>query len=112
MPAVPPTPAPDPEPTPPPTPAAPTPPALTTPAPAPTPTTPGVTPREEWSPPSPPPVSEVLAAYAGRSVDSATALRGAARVRDSLNRARSAATQQRTAQKAARHKGNDTAKTA
>ncbi|MFI6515127.1 hypothetical protein ACIBF1_06135 [Spirillospora sp. NPDC050679] len=92
MPAVPSTPAPDPEP------------ALTPP--------PAVAPREEWSPPSPPPVSEVLAAYANRSVDSATALRGAARVRDSLNRARSAATQKRTAQKAARHKGSDTAKTA
>ncbi|MFC6880449.1 MULTISPECIES: hypothetical protein [Actinomadura] len=55
--------------------------------------------REEWTPP---PVREVLAVYAGRSTDTATALRGAARVRESLNRARLAATQRRNAQKAAK----------
>ncbi|MQY04884.1 hypothetical protein [Actinomadura macrotermitis] len=55
--------------------------------------------REEYTPP---PVAEVLAVYAGRSVDSTTAARGAARVRESMNRARNAATQRRSAQKAAR----------
>ncbi|MDL4773197.1 hypothetical protein [Actinomadura xylanilytica] len=55
--------------------------------------------REEWTPP---PVAEVLAVYAGRSKDTATAMRGAARVRDSLDRARLAANQRRTAQNAAK----------
>jgi hypothetical protein len=55
--------------------------------------------REEWTPP---PVGEVLAEYAHRSKDTATAQRGAARVRDSFNRARQAATQRRNEQKAAR----------
>ncbi|MGI5325182.1 hypothetical protein [Actinomadura nitritigenes] len=60
---------------------------------------PPVTAKEEWQPP---PVAEVLAAYAGRVKDSATAMRGAARVRDSLNRARTAAAQHRAAQRTAR----------
>ncbi|MBO2456058.1 hypothetical protein [Actinomadura violacea] len=60
---------------------------------------PPVAAKEEWQPP---PVGEVLAAYAGRVKDSATAMRGAARVRDSLNRARTAAAQRRAAQKTAR----------
>ncbi|MVZ99124.1 hypothetical protein F8568_001720 [Actinomadura sp. LD22] len=60
---------------------------------------PPVTAKEEWQPP---PVAEVLAAYAGRVKDSATAMRGAARVRDSLNRARTAAAQRRAAQRTAR----------
>ncbi|MFI0482702.1 hypothetical protein [Actinomadura sp. 9N215] len=55
--------------------------------------------KEEWQPP---PVAEVLAVYAGRAKDSATASRGAAKVRDSLNRARAAAAQRRAAQKTAR----------
>ncbi|XVQ10685.1 hypothetical protein ACQP1W_50690 [Spirillospora sp. CA-255316] len=55
--------------------------------------------REEWTPP---PVGEVLAQYAHLSKDTATALRGAARVRDSLNRARAAAARKRTEQRAAR----------
>jgi hypothetical protein len=55
--------------------------------------------KEEWQPP---PVSEVLAVYAGRVKDTTTAMRGAARVRDSLNRARSSAAQRRAAQKTAR----------
>ncbi|MFI0366343.1 hypothetical protein ACH35V_00605 [Actinomadura sp. 1N219] len=55
--------------------------------------------KEEWQPP---PVSEVLAVYAGRAKDTATATRGAAKVRESLNRARSAAAQRRAAQKTAR----------
>jgi hypothetical protein len=54
--------------------------------------------REEWTPP---PVGEVLAEYAGRSIDTATALRGAARVRDSFNRARQAAAKKRVEQRAA-----------
>lgn len=53
------------------------------------------------SPPSPPPVSEVLAEYAGRRVNPNTAMRGAARVRASLNRAQSTP-QRRAAQQAAR----------
>jgi hypothetical protein len=52
--------------------------------------------------PSPPPVLEVLADYAGRAVDTATALRGAAKVRDSLVRAQAAAAERRTLQTAAR----------
>src|SRR5690242_3733594 len=60
---------------------------------------PPVTAKEEWQPP---PVAEVLAAYAGRVKDSTTAMRGAARVRDSLNRARTAAAQRRAAQRTAR----------
>lgn len=60
---------------------------------------PPVTAKEEWQPP---PVAEVLAAYAGRVKDSATAMRGAARVRDSLNRARTAAAQRRATQSTAR----------
>jgi hypothetical protein len=54
--------------------------------------------REDWTPP---PVGEVLAEYAGRSLDSATASRGAARVRDSFNRARQAAAKKRVEQRAA-----------
>ena len=56
-------------------------------------------PKEEWQPP---PVAEVLAVYAGRVKDTATARRGAAKVRESLNRARANAAQRRAAQKAAR----------
>jgi len=56
-------------------------------------------PREEWTPP---PVGEVLAQYAHLSKDTATARRGAARVRASLNRARQAAVKKRTQQRAAR----------
>ncbi|GAA4136323.1 hypothetical protein GCM10022416_19950 [Actinomadura keratinilytica] len=52
----------------------------------------------------PPPVHEVLAVYANRTRDTATALRGAARVRDSFNRARRAAAQRRAAQRAARQR--------
>ncbi|GAA2397728.1 hypothetical protein GCM10010191_00490 [Actinomadura vinacea] len=55
--------------------------------------------REEWTPP---PVAEVLAQYAHLSKDTATASRGAARVRDSFNRARQAAARKRTQQRAAR----------
>ncbi|GAA2133323.1 hypothetical protein [Actinomadura napierensis] len=60
---------------------------------------PPVTAKEEWQPP---PVAEVLAAYAGRVKDTTTAMRGAARVRDSLNRARNAAAQRRAVQRTAR----------
>ncbi|WP_165495084.1 hypothetical protein [Actinomadura roseirufa] len=60
---------------------------------------PAVPAKEEWTPP---PVAEVLAVYADRVKDSATAMRGAARVRESLNRARAAAAQRRTAQRTAR----------
>ncbi|WP_165970735.1 hypothetical protein [Actinomadura sp. 6K520] len=56
--------------------------------------------KEEWQPP---PVAEVLAVYAGRAKDTVTAARGAAKVRESLNRARANAAQRRAAQKAARH---------
>jgi len=55
--------------------------------------------REEWQPP---PVAEVLAVYAGRAKDTVTATRGAAKVRESLNRAKAAAAQRRAAQKTAR----------
>ncbi|MBW8482028.1 hypothetical protein [Actinomadura parmotrematis] len=55
--------------------------------------------REDYTPP---PVAEVLAVYAGRSVDRATAARGAARVRESMTRAHNAAVQRRAAQRAAR----------
>ncbi|TDD79896.1 hypothetical protein E1293_22195 [Actinomadura darangshiensis] len=55
--------------------------------------------KEEWQPP---PVAEVLAVYAGRAKDSVTATRGAAKVRESMNRARAAAAQRRAAQKTAR----------
>lgn len=65
---------------------------------APTPVPP-IAPKEEWQPP---PVADVLAVYAGRAKDTATAARGAARVRESLNRARAAATQRRAAQRTAR----------
>ncbi|MFD0905086.1 hypothetical protein [Actinomadura sediminis] len=64
--------------------------------------------KEEWQPP---PVSEVLAVYAGRAVDTATAARGAARVRESLNRARAVAAQRRAAQKTARHRTRTTTPT-
>ncbi|WP_067452195.1 hypothetical protein [Actinomadura macra] len=74
-------------------------PANAAPAGAPGPTPPVVLLKEEWSPP---PVAEVLAVYAGRVKDTATAMRGAARVRESLNRAKSAAAQRKAAQKAAR----------
>jgi hypothetical protein len=57
--------------------------------------------REE-SPP--PPVWEVLADYAGRAVDAPTAQRGAAKVRDSLTRARVAAAERRALQTAARRR--------
>jgi hypothetical protein len=57
--------------------------------------------REE---PSPPPVWEVLADYAGRAVDAPTALRGAAKVRDSLTRARAAAAERRALQLAAQRR--------
>ncbi|TDC95728.1 hypothetical protein E1285_06580 [Actinomadura sp. 7K507] len=56
--------------------------------------------KEEWQPP---PVAEVLAVYAGRAKDTVTAARGAAKVRESLNRARASAAQRRAAQKTARH---------
>ncbi|TDC54511.1 hypothetical protein E1281_16050 [Actinomadura sp. KC345] len=56
--------------------------------------------KEEWQPP---PVAEVLAVYAGRAKDTVTAARGAAKVRESLNRARANAAQRRAAQKTARH---------
>jgi hypothetical protein len=55
--------------------------------------------KEEWQPP---PVAEVLAVYAGRAKDTVTAARGAAKVRESLNRAKAAAAQRRAAQKTAR----------
>ncbi|CNE45928.1 Uncharacterised protein [Mycobacterium tuberculosis] len=55
--------------------------------------------KEEWQPP---PVAEVLAVYAGRAKDTVTATRGAAKVRESLNRAKAAAAQRRAAQKTAR----------
>ncbi|WP_254715964.1 hypothetical protein [Actinomadura sp. WMMB 499] len=67
-----------------------------------------VVPKEEWQPP---PVSEVLAVYAGRVRDTATATAGAAKVRESLNRARSAAAQRRAAQKAARRPARTPART-
>ncbi|KAB2373644.1 hypothetical protein [Actinomadura montaniterrae] len=80
--------------------AVPSPPPAPQPAPVPSPASvPPVAAKEEWQPP---PVAEVLAAYAGRVKDSATAMRGAARVRDSLNRARTAAAQRRAAQRTAR----------
>ena len=60
---------------------------------------PPAAPKEEWQPP---PVAEVLAVYAGRAKDTATATRGAAKVRENLNRARAAAAQRRAAQKASR----------
>ncbi len=56
--------------------------------------------KEEWQPP---PVAEVLAVYAGRAKDTRTATRGAAKVRESLNRAKAAAAQRRAAQRTARH---------
>ncbi|GAA1791068.1 hypothetical protein GCM10009735_23420 [Actinomadura chokoriensis] len=55
--------------------------------------------KEEWQPP---PVAEVLAVYAGRAKDTVTATRGAAKVRESLNRAKAAAAQRKAAQKTAR----------
>ncbi|GAA2620841.1 hypothetical protein GCM10010411_65910 [Actinomadura fulvescens] len=55
--------------------------------------------REEASPP---PIAEVLAPYAGRVKDSTIAMRGAAKARASLDRARQAGSQRRTTQKAAR----------
>ncbi|WP_433466008.1 hypothetical protein [Spirillospora sp. CA-128828] len=55
--------------------------------------------KEEWQPP---PVAEVLAVYAGRAKDTVTATRGAAKVRESLNRARAASAQRKAAQKTAR----------
>lgn len=51
---------------------------------------------------TPPPVAEVLAVYAGRSKDPLTNARGMARVRESLERGRSAAAQRRLAQRTAR----------
>ncbi|TNY37744.1 hypothetical protein EIO00_06155 [Thermomonospora catenispora] len=53
--------------------------------------------REEWTPP---PVWEVLAPYADRVRNAATAKRGAAKVRESMRRARAAAAQRRAAQAA------------
>ncbi|WP_242902638.1 hypothetical protein [Actinomadura terrae] len=76
------------------------PPANPLPAGAPGPAPPVVPIKEEWSPP---PVAEVLAVYAGRVKDTTTAMRGAARVRESLNRAKTVAAQRKAAQKAARH---------
>ncbi|MGI5205247.1 hypothetical protein ACQEU6_27160 [Spirillospora sp. CA-108201] len=58
-----------------------------------------IVPKEEWQPP---PVGEVLAVYAGRAKDTVTAARGAAKVRESLNRAKAAAAGRRAAQKTAR----------
>ncbi|MEV5750803.1 hypothetical protein AB0L00_23515 [Actinoallomurus sp. NPDC052308] len=58
-------------------------------------------------PPSPPPVHEVLAQYAGRAVDPATARSGAAQVRASLTAARAAAAQRRARQAEARRAGPD-----
>ncbi|MFB4305323.1 hypothetical protein [Actinomadura sp. GTD37] len=55
--------------------------------------------KEEWQPP---PVAEVLAVYAGRAKDTVTAARGAAKVRESLNRAKAASAQRRNAQRSAR----------
>ncbi|MFA1548983.1 hypothetical protein [Actinomadura chokoriensis] len=55
--------------------------------------------KEEWQPP---PVAEVLAVYAGRAKDTVTATRGAAKVRESLNRAKAVAAQRRAAQNTAR----------
>jgi hypothetical protein len=55
--------------------------------------------KEEWQPP---PVAEVLAVYAGRAKDTVTATRGAAKVRESLNRAKAAGAQRRAAQRTAR----------
>ncbi|WP_019632094.1 hypothetical protein [Actinomadura atramentaria] len=56
-------------------------------------------PREEYTPP---PVAEVLAVYAGRKIDGATAARGAAQVRESLNAARAAVAQRRATRRAVR----------
>ncbi|GLW66109.1 hypothetical protein Arub01_43530 [Actinomadura rubrobrunea] len=53
---------------------------------------------------TPPPVHEVLAVYAGRTRDAAVAMRGAARVRESFNRARRAAARRRAAQRAAQQR--------
>ncbi|WP_067797847.1 hypothetical protein [Actinomadura formosensis] len=58
-----------------------------------------ITAKEEWQPP---PVAEVLAVYAGRAKDTLTAARGAAKVRESLGRAKAAAAQRRAAQNTAR----------
>nr|WP_235828009.1 hypothetical protein [Actinomadura rubteroloni] len=55
--------------------------------------------RDEYTPP---PVAEVLAAYAGRKIDGATAARGAAQVRESLNAARAAVAQRRATRRAVR----------
>jgi hypothetical protein len=55
--------------------------------------------------PSPPPVWEVLAEYAGRVVDPAAAHSGAARVRASLTAARNAAVERRARQAEARRGG-------
>lgn len=60
---------------------------------------PVLVPRE---PPHPPPVQEVLAQYAGRVVDPATARSGAAQVRAGLAAARSAAAERRARQAEAR----------
>ncbi|MCO6003539.1 hypothetical protein NE236_00920 [Actinoallomurus purpureus] len=54
-------------------------------------------------PPYPPPVHEVLAEYAGRAIDPATARSGAAQVRASLAAARSTAAERRARQAEARH---------
>src|SRR5689334_18418011 len=56
-------------------------------------------------PPYPPPVQEVLAQYAGRVVDPATARSGAAQVRAGLAAARSAAAERRARQAEARRAG-------
>ncbi|MCO5985848.1 hypothetical protein NE235_06990 [Actinoallomurus spadix] len=56
-------------------------------------------------PPSPPPVQEVLARYAGRAVDPAAARNGAAQVRARLAAARSAAAERRARQAEARRAG-------
>lgn len=83
-----------------------TPGAFPTPTPTPTetapPTTIGIGPPLRVRDESPPPVSEVLAEYAGRPKDPLINARGMARVRESLERGRSAAAQRRLAQRTAR----------
>ncbi|WP_345434275.1 hypothetical protein [Actinoallomurus vinaceus] len=58
-------------------------------------------------PPSPPPVHEVLAQYAGRVVDPATARSGAAQARAGLAAARSAEAERRARQAEARRAAPD-----
>ncbi|RMI47373.1 hypothetical protein EBO15_02320 [Actinomadura harenae] len=79
-----------------------TPDAFPPPPPAPAPTTIGTGLPLRVRDESPPPVAEVLAEYAGRSKDPLINARGMARVRESLERGRSAAAQRRLAQRTAR----------